>query len=138
MVISRGGVSGGLSIADALREFEARGYIGQFVIRPGGYVECTRCHTESRPADVPLEAMRRVEGVSDPADMVFVGALRCPECGTTGTATIKFGPSARAEDAEVLRELDNRRMAATLTQRSSGGDHSLVRDSGWLSGPDEG
>lgn len=136
MVISRGGISGGLTIADALREFEARGYVGQFVVRPGGRVECTLCHTRSRPAEVPLEAMRRVEGVSDPADMVFVGALRCPECGSTGTATIKFGPSAGAEDAEVLRELDNRRPAATLTHRSAGDDRSLVRDSGWLPGPD--
>lgn len=136
MVISRGGISGGMSIADALREFELRGYIGQFVIRGGGAVECQKCGASHRPAEVPLEAMRRIEGVSDPADMVFVGALRCPECGLTGTATIKYGPAAGADDAAALRGLDNQRSAATLTHRSSGDDHSLVHDSGWLRGPD--
>ncbi|HET6405018.1 MAG TPA: hypothetical protein VFH78_10250 [Candidatus Thermoplasmatota archaeon] len=136
MVHSRGGISGGFTIADALREFEGRGYIGQFLIREGGQVECRNCGTAHRPREVALEAMRRVEGVSDPADMVFIGALRCPACGYTGTATIKYGPNASADDATVLRELDNHRAASAATLRSSREDHSLVRDSGWLTGPD--
>ena len=136
MVISRGGISGGMTIADALREFEARGYIGQFLIRPGGQVECRHCGVTHRPKDVPLEAMRRIEGVSDPSDMVFVGALRCTNCGETGTATINYGPLASADDAAVLREFDNQRAAAAMTQRSAHEDSSLVRDTGWLRGPD--
>lgn len=136
MVISRGGISGGMSIADALREFESQGYVGQFVIRSGGAVECQKCHASHRPAAVPLEAMRRLEGVSDPADMVFVGALRCPQCGLAGTATLKYGPHAGADDAAVLRELDNQRASTTLMDQSAGDDRSLVSDSGWLRGPD--
>ena len=136
MVISRGGISGGLTIADALREFESRGYIGQFIILKDGQVECTKCEAVHRPAKVPLEAMRRIEGVSDPADMVFVGALRCPSCGSTGTATIKYGPSAGPEDAAVLRGLDDHRMSSALMHRGED-DHSLVRDTGWLHRPDE-
>lgn len=138
MVESRGGVSGGLTIADALREFELRGYIGQFVVSREGDVECTRCATAHHPHAVPLEAMRRIEGVSDPSDMVFVGALRCPRCGATGTATIKYGPLASAEDAAALRGLDDQRASSALRIQSAGADHSLVRDSGWLRGPDEG
>lgn len=137
MVTSRGGVSGGLSIADALREFESRGYVSQFVIRPGGLVECENCGTQHRPERVTMEAMRRIEGVSDPADMVFVGALRCPRCGATGTATIKYGPLAREEDAKVLRGLEDQRTAIQHAHEG-GDDPSLVRDTGWLNGPERG
>jgi hypothetical protein len=66
--------------------------------------------------------------------MVFVGALRCPRCGSMGTATIKYGPAAPAEDAMVLRELQNKR-ASTLHTREDA-DESLVSDTGWLPGPD--
>ena len=136
MVSSRGGISGGMSITDALREFESRGYVGQFVIRPGGRIECRACGEAHRPKDVPLEAMRRLEGASDPADMVFVGALRCPGCDTIGTATINYGSQAQAADARVLRELDNQRPSVALT-RSGDDDASLVSDTGWLRGPDD-
>lgn len=136
MVHSRGGISGGLSIADALREFEGRGYIGQFVVRPGALVECTRCGTQHKPENVPLESMRRIEGASDPADMVFIGALSCPRCGQHGTAIVQYGPQADADHAAVLRELDDHRMSSAMMRRIEGDDPSLVHDSGWLRGPD--
>ena len=136
MVQSHGGISGGLSIADALREFEARGYIGQFVIRSGGLIECSGCGHAQRPKEVPLEAMRRLEGVSDPADMVFVGALHCAECGTRGTAIVNYGPTAPASHAEVLRGLDDQRHSSEIAGEYA--DRSLVRDTGWLKGPENG
>lgn len=123
-----------MTISDALREFEARGYIGQFVIRPTGLVECTACSHGHRPRDLALEAMRRTEGPSDPSDMVFVGALRCPNCGQAGTAVMTYGPTAPAEHADVLRELDDQRKTAHVPHEV--GDASLVHDSGWLRGPD--
>lgn len=129
MVVSRGGITGGFSIADALKEFERRGYVGQFAVRPGGHVECVACGCQHEPEKVPLSAMRRVEGVSDPADMVFVGALECTCCGQRGTATLKYGALAQPEEAQVLRHLDNRRASTALTHRRE--DASLVRDTGW-------
>lgn len=132
---SRGAITGGLSISDALREFEARGYEGQFFIRPGGAVECTNCHRELTPREIPLEAMRRVEGASDPADMAVIGALRCPKCGARGTVVVPYGPLATRDSGEVLRQLSDVRPSVTLNQRYD--DHSLVRDSGWLRGPDD-
>jgi len=134
MVTSHGGVSGGLSIADALQEFESRGYLGQFVIRPGGSVECSVCGERQNPRTIPLEAMRRLEGASDPADMVFIGALRCPHCGARGTAVVPYGPLATPDSAHVLRELSDKRPSATLSDRYD--DKSLIHDSGWLHGPD--
>lgn len=136
MVISRGGISGGLTIADALREFETRGYKGQFSIREGGVIECMRCETRHAPKEVGLDSMRRIEGVSDPADMTFVGALECPRCGNHGTAVIGYGPNADPAHGEVLRELKDHRASHELLEATHG-DASLVRDTGWLHGPDD-
>lgn len=131
---SRGGISGGLTIAEALLEFESQGYVGQFVVRPSGILECTACGEHHQPQDVPLEQMERTEGASDPADMVFIGALRCPGCGQSGTAVVPFGPTARPEDGDFLRQLDDHRQSVVDTQGVD--DGSMVKDSGWLLGPD--
>lgn len=137
MVISRGAISGGLTIADALREFEGRGYREQFSVREGGLVECGHCGASIAPADVRLEGMRRIEGASDPADMVLIGALVCPRCDSHGTATLQYGPMAPPEHADVLRELADHRPSTELSRQAITGI-SGVRDSGWLDGPDDG
>lgn len=137
MVESHGGETGGLSINDALREYESRGYSGQFAAREGGLVECLSCSHQMTPEVVPLESMRRVEGASDPADMCVISALECPECHAMGTATFCYGPGATAEDAEVLRRLEDLRPSHAASVRS-GDDASMVRDSGWLRHEDEG
>lgn len=126
---------GGLTIEEAIHDFEDRGYRGEFVIGVGGFLECTACSARLRPQDVSLESMRRVEGPSDPADMALIGALRCPECGVRGTTAVPYGSLSTAESARVLRELHDERRSATRPDRST--DASLIRDSGWLLGPDD-
>ncbi len=100
---SRGGVTGGYTILDALRVYEERGYTGQFAPREGGAMECFTCHRVSPPAEVHLDSLRRIEGASDPADMSLVAALKCPRCGAHGTATFKYGPGASPEEGEALK-----------------------------------
>jgi hypothetical protein len=87
---------------------EQAGFGGQFAARPGGMILCFTCHQESPAAEVGLEALRRTEGASDPADMLAVAALVCPRCGAKGTAVLGYGPEADADDAEVLRHLHRR------------------------------
>lgn len=127
---SRGGVNGGLTIHDALQEFEARGFRSQFAAREGGSLECVECNHRLIPDDVVLRDMERIEGVSDPSDMVLVGALECPVCHARGTATIAVGTHAPAEDAEVLRHLEDIRPSAFQNARFD--DKSLVSDTGWI------
>lgn len=133
MVVSRGGITGGFTIAEALGEFERRGYIGQFAIRGGGMVECISCGCSHAPSELAVNAMRRVEGASDPADMVFIGALQCACCGERGTAVVPYGPMAQADDGAVLRELENRRLSSEISRRDE--DRSLVSDTGWMPKP---
>jgi hypothetical protein len=118
-----------------------RGYRTTFTVRPDGRLECGNCHAWVSADEVPVQSMRRVEGVSDPADMSAVAAMRCPSCDALGTAAFCFGPHCPPDDAEVLRRLhhDERESRVLMSeQRPALDDQSLVRDTGWLDGPDEG
>lgn len=95
-------------VGEIVARFESDGYRGQFAARPGGRILCFTCHTESAAPTVGLDGLRRTEGASDPADMLAVAALVCPNCGAKGTAVFSYGPEADADDAEVLLHLDGR------------------------------
>lgn len=126
---SRGGITGGLTIADALREYEARGYEGQFLLGAGGTLECCYCHKQATADQFRLDSLRRIEGVSDPADMNAVAALQCPACGMRGTATLVYGANAPSEDGDALRLLEDQRPSHQIHVKE---DDSLVYDSGWI------
>lgn len=117
---SRGGETGGLTILEVLRDYEERGYQGQFVAREGGVMKCFSCGARNEPTHVRMDSLRRVEGVSDPADMALIGALRCPSCGAKGTATFKFGPDATPADADAMRLIEDVR---SCLQPSSSAPH---------------
>lgn len=92
-------------LGEAVRELEAAGYRGQMAARPGARVMCFTCRRESDAATVEVAALRRLEGPSDPADMLAVAALTCPNCGTRGTVVLSYGPEAEEDDADVLVSL---------------------------------
>jgi hypothetical protein len=97
----------GLTLFESLARLEQAGYTGQFIARDGGVLECTTCRTRTHASEVVSECrLIRIEGVSDPADMMAVAALRCPSCGTRGTVVLSYGPEASAEDADILHCLD--------------------------------
>jgi hypothetical protein len=58
---------------------------------------------------VTLERLHRLEGASDPADMLAIVGLRCPNCKTLGTVVLNYGPESPLEDADVLLALDDER-----------------------------
>jgi hypothetical protein len=89
-------------LADLLSTFELEGYRGQMAARPGGRILCMGCHQESDADDMQVDGLQRVEGASDPADMLAVAALVCPICSTHGTLVLSYGPEADPDDSEVL------------------------------------
>jgi hypothetical protein len=93
------------SLGDLLTAFEAEGYRGQMAARPGGFVLCTGCHQESPAEEMQVDGLERLEGASDPDDMLAVVALVCPVCKTHGTLVLGYGPEADEDDAEVLAAL---------------------------------
>jgi hypothetical protein len=93
------------TLRGVLAEFEALGYTGQFGAQPGGAVRCFSCRQEFPPADVAVDALRRLEGASDPDDMLAILPVRCPRCATKGTLVLAYGPEAPPDDSEVLAAL---------------------------------
>jgi NAD-dependent dihydropyrimidine dehydrogenase PreA subunit len=97
------------SLLTLLDAFQNAGFVDEFHSRPGGTVECGSCH-ETHPAEsLELHALERLEGDSDPAEMVAVCAVVCPSCGTRGTLVLTYGPEATADDIEVLARLEDHR-----------------------------
>jgi hypothetical protein len=93
------------TLAELVGQFEAAGFMGQMAARPGARLLCFSCRTESDAADVELVDLLRIEGASDPDDMLAVAALVCPSCGARATAVLGYGPEATEDDADALMQL---------------------------------
>lgn len=92
------------TLLDVLRAFEEQGYRGQLAERDGS-IRCLTCETLTDPAVFPVDRVERLEGASDPADMLMVVGGRCPFCGTLGTLTLNFGPTATGGEDRLLERL---------------------------------
>jgi hypothetical protein len=93
------------TLADVVSEFERRGYGSQFIARDDAVLECVSCRVASKAAEVPVDDARRLEGASDPDDMLAVSAVRCPNCGAGGILVSQYGPAASTGDVQILHEL---------------------------------
>jgi hypothetical protein len=102
-----------VAIAAAL---EDQGYGAQFEAVADGKMRCTACGQTSSAADFIIDSVRRLEGASDPDDMLSVVAARCPRCDALGTAVLGFGPASSPEDADVSIAI-----ASVGEKRSRGG-----------------
>ena len=71
-------------------------------VRAGGTIECESCHHSVAAPDAPVLELRRLEGASDPDDMLAVVAVECPNCGLRGSLVLNYGPTATVEDSAVL------------------------------------
>lgn len=94
------------TLLNVLTEAAEGGYGTQFIAREDGLIECVHCASANRPASFDIVHFRRLEGASDPADMLIVVWSACPTCEAHGTLTLGFGPNASGADATVLALLD--------------------------------
>ena len=93
------------TLTEVLDLYSTGGFAGSFGVTDDGLVECHSCGTISSASFVKMHSLRRLEGASDPDDMLAVAAISCPVCNTRGTLTMMFGPMASAGDATVLAGL---------------------------------
>ena len=91
-----------------LDDLDKMGFHEGFRVKAGGIVVCTICGMEAPGRDIEIIEVRRVEGQSDPADMAAIVGIRCKSCAHEGTLVLTYGPSASAEDADVLAQLDGK------------------------------
>jgi hypothetical protein len=104
-----GDIPDAITITELVDAYVAQGYVMSFSVEAGGLVRCGACHTASRAEEVPVDAIARAEGPSDPADMAIVAIVRCPWCTVEGTLVAGFGPSASPEDSDVVAQLHDER-----------------------------
>ena len=93
------------SLAGALRDLAADGFAGDLWLADPGVV-CGTCRSVLRPADLLVHRLRRLEGASDPDDLLVVVGATCPGCGTDGALVLGYGPGADPDHAAVLAALD--------------------------------
>lgn len=94
------------TLVSVLAKYRQAGYTADF--RPVGVegeVRCNACGTTSAARSFTDLAERRLEGASDPDDMMLVVASSCPSCGAQGVMTLSYGPGAGESDAAVVSRL---------------------------------
>ena len=85
-----------------LDAFAEQGYTADLWSKPGGQILCGACRAPSAASAFEVALQRRLEGASDPADMQLVIGATCPACGARGVLSLHYGPTAGADDADVL------------------------------------
>jgi hypothetical protein len=109
------------TLTAVLAEYEAAGFAGQFEVISDSAVGCLTCGEESAAAEFCMAALRRLEGASDPDDMLSVVAISCPRCQANGTLVLGYGPNASAEEAAISKQLRDQRGEGSTTPPSSPG-----------------
>ncbi len=100
------GVARGAStLVEVLQAFARAGYAANLEVTGPATVRCAACDKEWEAHQGRLAALRRLEGASDPADMLAVAALECPRCRAHGTLVLNFGPEATEAHAATLHAL---------------------------------
>src|SRR5215210_8904042 len=115
---------GGATLSEVLAAYAEGGYTGSFTALEGGSVECHACNSKSSASRVKMSSLRRMEGASDPGDMVAIVAIECPSCNAKGTLVLGFGPAASEEDSDVLHCLQDFRSDSKAPGNSAPGEAS--------------
>jgi hypothetical protein len=110
------------TMIDVLEGYAQGGFDSSFVITDDSELECLECGTVSAATIVSMSSLRRLEGASDPDDMVAVIAITCPSCSARGTAVLGYGPMATLQDSEVLKGLKDDRADKDAPGNSAHGE----------------
>ncbi|MGK2959022.1 MAG: hypothetical protein ACSLFB_11625 [Acidimicrobiales bacterium] len=111
-----------ITLTEVIDGYRDSGFAGDFWAEDPSSLRCGSCDSVLDARRVPMHSMRRMEGASDPDDMVVVVASTCPVCGARGTAVLGYGSMATITDADVLVALQDRRCDDVLPGDSSTGE----------------
>jgi hypothetical protein len=97
------------TLTEVVDGYRAVGYDGDFFAEEDARVRCGSCQSSMPANQLTQYSMRRLEGASDPDDMVAVVATICPHCDAHGTLVLGLGPMASASDGAVMTAMIDRR-----------------------------
>jgi predicted small lipoprotein YifL len=101
------------TLTAVLAAYQDDGYCEELTVDGEGRLACATCGNRTAPEDIELHSLRRLEGASDPDDMVAVLAVACTSCGAKGTLVLPFGPHASEVESEFLLRISDAREAHT-------------------------
>jgi hypothetical protein len=110
--VTTGGPSDNTTLVEVMARYAEQGFTGQFGVTDDALVRCFTCHTDSPSDAVHVVSLRRMEGASDPDDMIAVVALHCPHCDARGVLALGYGPDSAPEESELLLHLEDSRGSA--------------------------
>jgi hypothetical protein len=95
---------GAQTLVEVLDQLAGEGYSGEFRVTRAAppQLECRQCGHAFAPEAVRPTRLHRLEGASDPDELLAVAALRCPQCGAKGAVTLTYGATADEDSAAVL------------------------------------
>lgn len=99
------GLAGAASLRDVLNVARRHGIDTDMSPTPDGMIRCGRCDSINRPDDVTRDWIHRLEGTTDPDELLSASAVRCPQCGGAGVLVLPFGPLADEVEARIARSL---------------------------------
>ena len=91
------------TLVSVLQALEDEGFTGQLIAESDARIRCGACGETLPATEFQVEAVRRLEGASDPDDMMIVVGARCPQCGEAGTLVLGYGPNAGEDDVAISR-----------------------------------
>jgi hypothetical protein len=97
------------TLTAVLASYDSAGFDAQLAATDEGQVHCYSCGVNTDPKDVKLHSLRRLEGASDPADMLAIAAVSCPSCEVKGVLVLNYGPDTTPGESDVLIGLEDRR-----------------------------
>ena len=103
------------------------GYESQFVLLPDAEIRCCTCSVVRHASAYGMDALRRMEGASDPDDAVAVVALRCPACDAHGTMVLNYGPSGSPEEGDILLAMRDKRVESSVATGTAPGETEPTR-----------
>ena len=110
------------NLTEVLAGYEDSGFDGSFSPLSNETIECHSCGSTLPAAQFTMASLRRLEGASDPDDMIAVVAVTCPNCAVKGALVLGYGPTASAEDSDILAVLNDGRGEASLERDASPAD----------------
>lgn len=81
--------------------YAAEGFTDSYDVGDGGALIHAPTGTSVPAGEVEVVRFRRLEGASDPSDMVLVAAVRSAATGD-GAVVVKYGPEASEGEADLL------------------------------------
>ncbi|CAN5640680.1 hypothetical protein BH10ACT2_BH10ACT2_22170 [soil metagenome] len=109
-----------------IQGYRESGFDSDFSSLDGARIRCESCGAETDAAKFVIESLRRLEGASDPDDMLAVVATKCPACGAEGTLILGYGPMASGEDTDIASAMKDGRDQSPLPPNASPADENPV------------